>query len=97
MDAFARIFAVCCFTAAAISYPSLDAQAPAKKQDDAAPVKGWLILEGGGALSGTTTASRFAALAGGPAANVVSSTPAVCGSTAVTNRGSSTDMSGPKS
>jgi hypothetical protein len=44
MDAFARIFAVCCFTAAAISYPSLDAQAPAKKQDDAAPVKGWLIL-----------------------------------------------------
>src|SRR5262249_44369842 len=36
-----------------------------------APARGWLLLEGGGALGGTEIARRFVTLAGGPTRNIV--------------------------
>lgn len=53
---------------------------------DAGPRNGWLILEGGGALSGTTTAARFTSLAGRPSRTIVVISTAIADSQFVPER-----------
>jgi len=56
------LFAPACLAAQTASYSS----AP-----NSLPSRGWLLLEGGGRLSGTEIPSRFVALAGGPSRHIV--------------------------
>jgi len=72
--------------AAAALPSSLRAQAAGTKAAYAGPRNGWLILEGGGALSGTTTAARFTSLAGGPSRTIVVISTAIADSQFVPER-----------
>jgi cyanophycinase len=72
--------------AVAISQTQSGAHESDQKSGDTGPRSGWLILEGGGALSGSSTAAKFTALAGGANRDIVVISTAIADSQFVPER-----------
>jgi Cyanophycinase and related exopeptidases len=86
MLALTRAVTSIVLVASAVPLSQSRSQQSASQAGDAGPSSGWLILEGGGALSGTSTAARFTELAGGPTRNIVVISTAIADSQFVTER-----------